>query len=418
MAAASVLMGVLVVAYLGWGQMARKVRLPGVVVPQAGMHHITAPQQGVLLALQVAEGQQVERGQPLLTLGTERHLAAGEAHALVQVALDQRRDSLQAELRLISQQHSQRQAAGAERLRSLEAGQRQAALERAALQQRLQLAQAQLQRHRQLQAEGFVSAAQAQSREDELLDLQMRQAGLNRQIHALAQEQRGVAAELQQAEATLQTAQAQVQRALAALEQERVEAEARRAVVLRAPVAGRVTLAALQQGQTAQAGQLLLALQPQTEMQTGKSSNGEPTPAAMQAHLFAPSRAAGFVQPGQTVWLRYAPYPYAKFGLGKGTVLNVSETALSPHELPLLQAQGAVGPMPSAEPVRRITVALAQPYVQAYGQRRALTAGTLLEADVVQDTRAVWEWLFEPLLAARQQVKVLSGGVGLPGDGG
>jgi len=30
-----------------------------------------------------------------------------------------------------------------------------------------------------------------------------------------------------------------------------------------------------------------------------------------------------------------------------------------------------------------------------------------LEADVVQEKRAVWEWIFEPLLAARQKVKVL-----------
>jgi membrane fusion protein len=99
-------------------------------------------------------------------------------------------------------------------------------------------------------------------------------------------------------------------------------------------------------------------------------------------------------------------------------VQQVSETALTAHELPVLQAQGVVGPLAAAEPVRRITVALEQPYVEAYGQRRALTPGTLLEADVVQDTRAIWEWLFEPLLAARQQMKVLSGDVGPVSNGG
>jgi hypothetical protein len=63
----------------------------------------------------------------------------------------------------------------------------------------------------------------------------------------------------------------------------------------------------------------------------------------------------------------------------------------------------------AAEPMRCITVVPEQPYAEAYGQRRALTPGTLLEADVVQDTRAIWEWMFEPLLAARQKTNVLSG---------
>jgi len=31
----------------------------------------------------------------------------------------------------------------------------------------------------------------------------------------------------------------------------------------------------------------------------------------------------------------------------------------------------------------------------------------LLEADIVQESRAVWEWVFEPLLAARQRMKTL-----------
>ena len=30
-----------------------------------------------------------------------------------------------------------------------------------------------------------------------------------------------------------------------------------------------------------------------------------------------------------------------------------------------------------------------------------------IDADVIQDKRAVWEWIFEPVLAARQKVKIL-----------
>ena len=41
-----------------------------------------------------------------------------------------------------------------------------------------------------------------------------------------------------------------------------------------------------------------------------------------------------------------------------------------------------------------------------------------LEADVVQERRTVWEWLPEPVIAARQRVKVLSAHPNKAGPGG
>ena len=45
--------------------------------------------------------------------------------------------------------------------------------------------------------------------------------------------------------------------------------------------------------------------------------------------------------------------------------------------------------------------------IKGYGEAVPLKAGVLLEADIVQESRAVWEWVFEPLLAARQQLRIL-----------
>ena len=59
------------------------------------------------------------------------------------------------------------------------------------------------------------------------------------------------------------------------------------------------------------------------------------------------------------------------------------------------------------EPLYRIRVQLKEQSISAYGESLPLKPGMTLEADVVQDKRAVWEWIFEPLLAARQKVKVL-----------
>jgi hypothetical protein len=57
----------------------------------------------------------------------------------------------------------------------------------------------------------------------------------------------------------------------------------------------------------------------------------------------------------------------------------------------------------------RIKVQLDAQALSAYGKQQMLKPGMALEADVVQDRRAVWEWVFEPLLATGSRLKVLGG---------
>jgi membrane fusion protein len=54
-----------------------------------------------------------------------------------------------------------------------------------------------------------------------------------------------------------------------------------------------------------------------------------PQGAKLQAQLYAPSSAVGFVRPGQPVRLRYEAFPYQKYGQQGGPVLQVSRTPLA-----------------------------------------------------------------------------------------
>lgn len=58
-----------------------------------------------------------------------------------------------------------------------------------------------------------------------------------------------------------------------------------------------------------------------------------PASAALEARLYGPSSAIGFVRPGQQVLLRYDAYPHQKFGRYAGTVTSVSRTTVSQGEL-------------------------------------------------------------------------------------
>jgi membrane fusion protein len=99
-----------------------------------------------------------------------------------------------------------------------------------------------------------------------------------------------------------------------------------------------------------------------------------------------------------------AAYPYQKFGLAKGRVIKLSGTPIAPQDLPHGQGTALLAVTQSNEPLYRIEVALAAQHIMAFGAAHQLRPGMTVDADIVQDVRGIWEWVFEPLLAihARQ----------------
>lgn len=386
--AAVVLLGIL-------GQASRKARVPGVVLPQGGLLHLASPQAGRLLALHVQQGDVVHTGQRLATLQISGAGAMGDTAQGIGLQLRARQSALQAERRSLLSQASQRETSLRERARSIAVELTLAGAEREAVQQRAALAEQAEARDQQLHQQGFVSAGQLQTREAERLDATVRVHTVRRTQQTLQREAETLIADIDalRSQTTLQLAQ--LDRAAAALEQERHELDGRSHWVITAPAEGTVGALAASLGQQLIPGQTVLSLSARPA-QTADSRLP-----ALQASLFAPSRAIGFVTAGQPVWLRLHAYPHQKFGMVAGRVDEVSRTPVAPADLPaglgplLLSAAGA------QEPLYRITVALQSLHVDAYGKPQPLKPGMTLEADILQEQRALWEWLFEPLLAAR-----------------
>lgn len=394
------LAGLLAFALLG--EISRKARVPGVLLPTGGLIAITSPQIGTVAELLVKEGDVVETGQPLLKIRTERRLAQGDVALLNAQALAQRRQSLDTERLLQQQQARQRADALNDRLRSLQSEERQAQGELDSSRQRAQLAQKSLDRFNELARSGYVSVAQVQQKQEELLDLQMRERSAERTLQGLQRDAQAVRADLAASETSLRSALALLDRNVASLTQESNENEARGAVVVQAPQAGRVATLSLHAGQSLLEGQALLSLVPRS------AAGAAATDEALEAQLFAPSRTSGFVQPGQEVWLRYAAYPYQKFGMARGRVVSVSQAPLSAQELPAGQGQALQSAVQGSEPLFRIRVALDRQDVQAYGATLPLKPGMSLDADVLQQRQKVWEWVLEPVLAVSGLAPLLS----------
>lgn len=365
-------------AALGVAQFVRYETVSGRIVPNAGLIRVASRGDGVVSNVLVREDEPVQRGAPIVLIKRSSDLANGDAGALLMSALEDEsvaglagigaeRQQLENRRAQISTKISDLRRELAESQERIKIGEQQAAL-----------AQGQVQRAEALRAQGFLSTAAVDLRRSTALSAadslsQMRASALEyqKQINEAQRE----AANLPAALAGLNARSGQLR---AAATQRRTTLETANAVTVTAPVAGRVAALPVDIGQSVSAGATLAVL--------------TPAGSTMAAELYIPSRAAGFIRPGQKVRLMYQAFPYQTFGAGSGVVRTVSRTVLNPADAP--------SGLKISEPVFRARVDLDRPSVSAYGGTMPLQAGMLLEADIILDRRPLIAWLLDPLYAA------------------
>ena len=383
MTVGAALVVVAVVAFLSLAQYTRKATASGALVPDRGMIRLVPSDAGTVLERRVSEGQAVAAGDVLFVLALERPVRGTDAQAQVLRSVEARRQSLQgAALRQQALGAAQRQAL-TRRLQALSSELAQADLEAALQRDRLALARQSLQRLQSLEAAQFVAPAQVQAKNEELLALQAAAQTLARERASLERERADLEGQLRALPLQAESAAGGIERELAVLSREAAEVDTDRRLVVRAPQAGTVSAVLAEPGQSVSPASALASLMPQG--------------ASLQAHLFAPSSAVGFVRPGQPVQLRFDTYAYQKYGHRPGRVLQVSRTPLAASELATLALPASA----LAEPLFRITVGLED---APGAEPLALAPGMRLQADVLLDRRRLVEWLFEPLIGLRSRL--------------
>jgi membrane fusion protein len=375
---------VALVAFSVWGEYARRERVDGFLALDAGAARILAPEPGIVAELLAREGEEVEAGQPLIRLSFERGTASGVTSSeLVQREIAERRLVLERELqqtRLLGQQQAD---ALRRKIADLERELAQFDVEIRAQQSRLASSRNEFQRAEELFKEKFYSESKLIEFRNNVLDQQVKVEGLRRERAGVERELSAARAEEPSIALKTESAIEQIRRQLSELQQGSVEEEAKRENVIRAPVAGIFTNIAAARGETVAESAPLAVIVPKG--------------GGLHAQLLVPTRAIGFVQPGQEVVLRYDAFPFQRFGQYRGTVERVSRTVWSPGE--------KVGSMVVKEPVYRVDVKLDSQVVAAADQKLPLRSGMAVNADILQEKRKVWEWVFEPVLSLKQRLQ-------------
>lgn len=375
------LAAILIVCFIVFGDYTRRSRVSGELVPDLGLSTVVAPSAGVVAALEVDEGDQVGRKQPMVLINVPRVTAAGDdALKVLREGLDKRLQSLGA-LRDSQDEQLAVQQRGAERQRDAmrrELSQIEAEIETRG--EQVRIGRETVERYRQVSDQRYVTLVQLNQQEQAMLDLLNAQQSLQRQATAIKRNLAQLDQTLAEIPQRRRSAQATSARDVAALADETVQVEANGEMLLTAPVSGLVASRLVEVGQAVQTGQPILSLLPEG--------------AALRAQLLVPSAAIGFVKPGDRVLLRYRAYPYQKFGSHEGRVIRVSRSAVPTQS----NQQGA------AEPVYRVLVSLKRQSVLAYGVAEPLRPGMIVDADIMGERRHLYEWILEPLYSVTGKI--------------
>jgi membrane fusion protein len=374
-----------VVLFICFFSVTRQARVAGTLVPSKGLMRIASSQGGTVTKRLVSEGQAVHAGDPMFVVSSDHATRSlGNASQTISSLLEARRQSLDDDRTRQRVQESQRIDAArrkADELRSeLQRIEEQIHLQ----EKRAALAEQSLKRYRDLATSGFVSSAQADDRQAELLDQRQHLADLVRARAAARRDMMAAESEARDLSAQMQRDDEAAARGIAAIEQDIAENEARRELAILAPQEGVVTTITAEPGQAVAPGQGLASILP--------------ADSTLEAELLVPSRSIGFIATGQPVWLRYQAYPHQKFGQYRGHVREIAKASLRPEDL------GASTGGSAGEPFYRVRVRLEHQAIKAYGKDQPLPVGMALEASVVLERRRLVEWVLDPLYAVAGRI--------------
>jgi membrane fusion protein len=371
------------------GTYTKRSTVNGQLIPSAGVVKVHVPQTGIVLEKHIEEGENVPKGKVLYVLSSERQTSHGNTQERISAQVESRETLLNDELirtRLLQQEErnalSRKIAGLADELVALEG---QLAIQES----RIKLATETKDRYDELSRKDYISKDQFLQKHEEFLEQKSRQRSYERERLALRREYVMQKDELTSLEFKQKNQINQIERSIASAGQELTESEAKRKLVIVAASSGIATAATAEIGQVVDSSKPLVTI--------------IPSGATLIAHLYAPSRAIGFIKEGDKVLLRYQAYPYQKFGHSSGTILGISKTSLSADTIPqgIFMSPSAQN---STEPYYRITVSLKSQKISAYGKDQPLQAGMLLEADILQDKRKIFEWALEPLYSLTGKV--------------
>ncbi|MDK1198591.1 HlyD family efflux transporter periplasmic adaptor subunit [Cronobacter dublinensis] len=378
--ALTIVMVLCISLFVYYGNYTRKAHLSGIVMPSSGLVKITSQYAGYVTYQTVLEGQHVAAGEPLYHITSEHYNGQGKGTlAAMRQSLKTQYALLTSQQTLESQDNLQQQETIRQRIAALKPQIKSAEQQLMLAERQVQLTTAVLDRFRKLAGTHYVSDMEVQQKQIDVSTAQQNAEDQRQGLMQMRTATETAEGDLKHLIVQGESRKSELDRQLQEIIQQQDELAGQENFSLTAPVSGTVAAVLARQGQSVRASEPVMTIVPDN--------------AQLQIELYATSQNAGFIQTGQRVALRFAAFPYQKFGVQYGTIREISRTTLAPSDLL------SISPVTwkENEGHYRVIVAPDNTFILAYGKKEPLRPGMTLEGDVSLDTRHLWEWLTEPL---------------------
>lgn len=314
----------------------------GEIIPSEQVQPVRSLGGGIIQSINVKEGQQVKKGQPLISLDSKQS----------QVDIDRLRQQaglIRADIRRVKEATTLGHQA---RLKEAE-------IELKRLQDNLKSAQRDANRLRRLV--GAIPRLDYEHAQDKARDIQKSIAVQHKRIQQLQEDYKSEnLSQLSKRQEELQTVQRQLDQAVEQLQQQ----------FIRAPISGTVYNINVNAGKgTVQSGEELLSILPE-----GK----EPV-----LEVYLPNQYRGPVHEGMKAKVKIDAFPYQEFGIIDGTVIYISPSAVKDKT--------------AGKSVFPTKIRLNKLSVMAGGQEKKLTSGMEATGEIVMRQKSVLSLLLEPI---------------------
>ena len=367
--------------FAGNAEYTRKESVHGWLVSRTGVVRVTARNFSVIREIARQPGDLVTVGDPLIYLSSDATLADGTSQS-EEVLAQLRQEALEVDKQLELSQDEQQieEDSLREQLDGLDAAVASLGLRLADHERRLLLSTEKLRRLGVALVDGAVSEWDVMNQKEETAVIALDLRGVEREIVSQKRERELLISRRESVANQSRFQRSGLRARHSQLLQRIAEQESARLTVLKSPVSGVVASVEVHVGYSVTPQQLLVTVIPQG--------------VDLVAEIFVPSRAAGFIGPGQSVHIAYDAFPQEKFGTFEGRISRVSDYVLLPGEIPPT--------FPIHEATYKAQVAILSSSIETSAGAAVLRPGMLLSADIILENRNFVDWLLEPLHLRRR----------------
>ncbi len=367
------------VLFIGLGSYTKRTAVSGTTSPDLGLLKIIPNPPGTIAAIHISDGQVIKKGQLLYTIRDERRMRERTGETQIDENLRQnnsvKKKTITENIQLARNALSRHETDYAVRISSVERQFELGRVELEIIRERLAKSKSDVAKYERLAKSLYVTDEAVKDRLDALAQLKTQEVANQRQALELQRMLTMTKQEKEDGIFKFKTQLNELSIQLNAVERENIEDEVRTEYSIVAPEDGVISSTSAYVGQVVGGKPIAMLM---------------PASAEMQIHLYANSKAVGFIKAGQTVKLRYQAFPYQKYGQFDGVVKSISLAPIEASELPIEQQA-------THEDKYRLVIAPERKELMIDSDARRLVPGMIVDASIYQETRKLYQWMFDPL---------------------